>query len=110
MRRFTATRGDDHVLKNLNFQASHSSGCSRARLCFGVMFLQGRVEHQSSARLPGVARVHRPEPGPGSQAVPLELQAAGRGSEDRPHDGGVRPAVLSLQRRRVSEHWYTKPV
>lgn len=84
-----------------------SSSCVRACGCAYVGFLcvvQRWLQHQSSARLPGVTWVHRPEPGSGSQAVSVELQAAWRGSEDRSHDGGVCPALLSLQSRGVPEH------
>lgn len=68
------------------------------------LLVQRRLQHQSSSRFPGVTRVHGPEPGAGSAAVSVELQAARRGSEDRPDDGGVRPEILSLQPRSVSKH------
>lgn len=64
--------------------------------CGCLCVVQRWIQHRGSARLPGVARVHGPEPGSGSPTVSLELQAAWRGSEDRPHDGGIRPEILSL--------------
>lgn len=42
------------------------------------------------------------------QAVPVELPAAGRGPEDWPDDGGVCPALLSVQPRGVPVHRWAR--
>ena len=53
-------------------------------------------------REPSTSTAHGSVPCP--QTIPVELPAARRGPEDRPHDGDLRLPILPLQPRRLPVH------